>query len=214
VQISTGESVFEVIEKRIRQKGLLLIPTSDGALEITTPGTDYAETALAQGVNLLSCAANYNTKERFSSYKVKGSNNYEENGVGGFSTIGSASDESVSRYRPLLLNGETIIDTASAKKRAEYEAIVRAARSVKVTASVQGFRQKDKGLIWKVNQLVRIDAPLVGIVSQELLITDVTFTLDDNSGSVTTLGLMRKDAFIAVPIVPKAKDISLGEADE
>lgn len=212
-RITNGESVFELVEKKAREKGLLFLVNSEGGVDISAPGSDYASTALIQGVNLLSCQASFDYKDRFSVYKVKAQNGFEGSGTNGFTTLGKASDAGVSRYRPLVINGETILDIAGAKKRAEYEAIVRASRSMKVNCSVQGFRQYPDGPLWKLNQLVRFDAPLIGVESTELLISSLEYTLDDNSGSVTSIGLMRKDAFIPVPEVPKKNEFSLGQSE-
>lgn len=212
ISSSVGETVFCLLEKRARQKGLLLIFNSDGALEITTPGKTFSLTALEQGKNIVSCSSQYDVKDRFSSYKVKGQNGFDENGTGGFQTLGKATDVNVPRYRPLVISADTQTTNAEAKKRAEFEAITRAARAIKVSVSVQGFRQIT-GELWELNKIVRVIAPAIGVVDDELLISDITYSLDDG-GSVTTFGLKRKDAFIAVPEVTKDAEPSYGDLDE
>lgn len=207
VAVTAGDSIFETAEKRVRQKGFLIVTNKLGELEIISPGSVRGSTALVQGVNILTASLTKDIKDRFSLYKVKVQNNFGD--VQAFQTLGMATDAAVPRARTLVLKGETQMDSAHAKKRAQYEAIVRAARGTKVNVQVQGFRQADNS-IWEVNQLVRVNAPSIGLESEELLVTDVSFSLEEGSGSVTTLGLKRKDAFIAVPEVLKKNEVGFG----
>ena len=78
----------------------------------------------------------------------------------------------------------------------EQEAKYRKAQSQKITYTVVGWRTGKDGLegdLWKVNTLVKIKDDIVlgsGVGSnsstKEMLITKVTFTLDNN-GMITTL---------------------------
>lgn len=208
VRASVGETCFEILEKRARQKGLLLTSSPDGKLRISEPGKTYAVSGLEQGENILSCSSNFSQKDRFSSYKIKAQNGFDENGTGGFQTIGRATDPNIPRYRPLVISAENAMTNSEAKKRAEYEAITRAARAVKVSVTVPGFRQRDNSF-WKENQIIKTNAPSIGVVNEELLISDITYACDEN-GSTTAFGLKRKDAFIAVPEVSKKDELSIG----
>lgn len=209
VVVGVGDTIFETLDKRARQKGLLLVVGKNGVLKITTPGKTYAASALLQGINVLTCNVGLDTKDRFSTYKVKAQNGFEENGTGGFETLGRATDANIARYRPLVINGESAMSSADATKRAQYEAITRAARAQTVSISVVGFKQAN-GELWRENQLVLVDVPAVGIYRQELIISDIAYALDD-TGEITTFGLKRKDAFIPAPEVPEKEEISLGD---
>lgn len=208
VTANIGDTVFEVIEKRVRQKGLLLISTPEGIVQITTPGKEYATSGLVLGQNIISCNASFDSKERFSTYKVKAQNNYELDGPSGFQILGRASDPNVTRFRPLVLQAANAMTNAEAKTRAEFEATTRAARARRVSVTVQGFKQSD-GSLWKKNKLVRLIAPALGVENEELLISDISYSQDEN-GSFTTFGLKRKDAYIPVPEVEKKDEIFLG----
>lgn len=197
ITLSQGETVFEVLDKRARARGVLLVSNANGEVDIMKPGTIKATTALVEGKNILSASAKYDAKDRFSKYVVKSQVvEIDEEGTGGFEVMGSAKDEGVLRYRPLILQAETQAETVNASARAQYEATVRAAKSATMTVNVKGFRQAD-GTLWKPNRLVSITAPSIGVPEQrDMLITQVTYSLDD-SGTVCTLDLKRKDAYLS-----------------
>jgi prophage tail gpP-like protein len=206
ITISQGETVFEVLDKRARARGVLLVSNANGEVDIMLPGGTKANTALIEGKNILSASATFDAKDRFSKYTVKSQvTESDEQGTAGFKVIGVATDEGVTRYRPLIIQAEAQAETVNAKSRANYEAIVRAARAATMSVQVKGFRQGN-GDLWKPNLLVGIEAPSIGVPSlTEMLITQVTFSLDEN-GSITTLDLKRRDAFIAQEKVTKSKD--------
>jgi prophage tail gpP-like protein len=89
------------------------------------------------------------------------------------------------------------------KKRAQWEATVRAARAVSVQVTVQGWRQGN-GELWPVNALVNVDLPWLRL-SGDMLISELTHTLDE-SGTRTQLTLRRPDAFIPQPATPADAD--------
>lgn len=211
VGVSIGDTPFEILDKRVRQKGLLLLSGTDGNILISKPGNEYADSGLTLGENILSCSASFDSKDRFSVYKIKAQNNFEMEGLSGFQVLGRASDSNVKRFRPLVMSAANAMGALEAKTQAEFEAITRAARARKISVSAQGFFQRS-GKLWKKNQVVKLNAPAIGVENDELLISDITYTLDEN-GSVTTFGLMRKDAFIPKPIV-ETKDETLLGGDE
>lgn len=211
VGVGIGETAFEILDKRAKQKGLLLISTPDGQVEISTPGKTYSVSGLTLGQNIISCNASFDSKDRFSTYKVKAQNNYELDSVGGFQVLGRATDSNVPRFRPLVISAGNSMTNAEAKTRAEFEATTRAARAKRVSVTVQGFRQSD-GSLWKKNQLVRVIAPPLGVENEELLISDISYSQDE-SGSFTTFGLKRKDAYIPVPEVTDKDEIFMGGGD-
>lgn len=208
VVVSQGETVFEVLDKRARTRGVLLISNANGTVEIMKPGSTRATTGLFEGQNILQASAKYDAKDRFSKYTVKSQlSAVDEDGTAGFQVQGSATDSGVLRFRPLVLQAEAQSETGNAQTRAQYEATVRAARSQTVQVKLRGFRQTEGGALWAPNQLVAILAPSIGIRSQiDMLISQVTFSLDD-SGTITTLDLKRKDAFLSEPKVSEKNDL-------
>lgn len=207
VAATAGETVFEILDKRARSRGVLLVSTSEGFLHLTQPGTSKAATALVEGQNVKEFGVELNGKERFSVYKVtsQGIGDTDSTGTTNFRLSARATDSGVKRYRPLVIANESNEDGGTIQQRATYEAIVRAARAGKVTATVQGWRQGD-GSLWAPNQLVSVVAPSVGVYDT-LLVCSVAYALDDQGGSVTTLEMKRKDAFIPNPSLVAKNDL-------
>ena len=126
---------------------------------------------------------------------------------------GSAIDSSVTRTeRVLVIRPEHNVTIASATKRAQWEATTRAARSDVVTITVQGWTQAD-GTLWPVNSLVKVVSPTIA-VDGTMLIAQAEYSIDDTSGTTTTLTLKRPDAFKPEPVISKEsnlwKEISRG----
>jgi prophage tail gpP-like protein len=206
-KIQQGETVFEALDRAAKKRGYLLTTDGLGSLVITRPGTQRATTRLEQGINILSGSAVFDFKNRFSKYTVKGQDfgwNKEVDPAFAYKTIATATDPSVKRHRPLVIQSEQLTNLNDAKQRVNWEASVRAARASKFNIVVQGWRQGD-GSLWRPNQLVLCRADRIGL-NGEMLITDVSYTLGSDTGSTTTLALERKDAYAPEPEVPEKSD--------
>jgi len=201
--LQTGESAFEFLEKLARKKGVLLTTDGLGNLLITRPGHDRATTALVLGQNLLTIDRIDDGIDRFSVYKVKGQGlgaqiQNQTNPDQDFFVMGTAKDAGVLRYRPKIMLCETGATTKEAMTRAQWEAKSRAAKGEPVSATVQGWVQSD-GKLWQPNQIVKVVAPWLNL-NEERLISEVSYHLSSSSGSIATLSLDRKDAFIPEPV--------------
>ena len=176
--INDSETAFELIERMYRQHGLLLTSDGAGRLVITRSGQGYAPGALGvDGVPLLSGSVDDSWTERYSLYIGKGS--HPDDGL--FEPEAAAApgaqvtDQSINRYRPLVLLAEDNATPASLKKRATFERNVRLGRSRRVMVSVQGWQHAAR--LWAPNQRTHLKEPKLN-VDRELLIVSVTYTLD------------------------------------
>jgi prophage tail gpP-like protein len=212
--IQPGETVFEALTRGANHRGVLFNTDGEGNLVIIKPGTGKAVTALKEGENVKEASVAIDTKERFSQYIIKGQvTATDENYAANASQIeGQATDPGITRYRPMVIVAEKQATTAEAKKRAQWEAAHRAAESTKITIVVQGFGQINEAPLWKLNDLVSVDLPLLGI-NQELLIGELEFRLDGDGGSQTTLTCQRADAYVPQPTVDKAGDPTAGYSE-
>ncbi|MGE4292396.1 MAG: phage baseplate assembly protein [Desulfovibrio sp.] len=195
-KIQPGETAYEVLERHCRLRGVL--PTSDtsGNLVLALPGAASCDEALVEGENVLSASARFSRKDRFSDYFVRGQaqGTDESYGANVAHVKGAAQDHGLRRWRPLLLTAEGQTTSRSARERARWEAVVRAARAARCTVTVQGWRQRaGRGELWPVNAVLPVRIPSVRIEG-EMLITQVRYSLS-GSGSVTELELARPDAF-------------------
>lgn len=192
--LGPSDSAWEFLEKLCAFRGVLLVPTPEGNLEIIKPGSTRAKSDIVQGINMLSVSASFDNSQRFSEYTMLAQTygTEENNGKNVSQVLGTVSDPGISRYRPLTLVVEAEGTNQSASTRALWEATSRNARSAKVTCSVQGWFRQDKSL-WKINEIVRIEAPLAGIKS-DFLIEGVIFK-KDGGGTTTEIHGVRPDAY-------------------
>jgi prophage tail gpP-like protein len=171
-----------------------LQPTAD--FSQLTPNLDKSSVSLIQGENILAARGIYDHTERFQTYIVKGQSISDSafNGKVAQQVFATAQDKSIGRNRKKTIIPQNSINFEDAKKRANWEAIVRAVKSTEAMITIQGWQKDDKKL-WKINELVRVDAGFIGLNS-EMLITGVTFRKSID-GTFTTLKLTRPDAYDA-----------------
>ncbi|WP_251976711.1 phage baseplate assembly protein [Salinicola avicenniae] len=200
--IQPGETVWEALERACRLRAVLATADGAGGVRLTRAGAGRSADDLRQGENLLAASADLDMTRRFSQYLIDAQTTGSDYASG--ETVaevrGVATDAGVPRYRPLLVMAEGTADNGVARQRAEWEATVRAARGDSVTATVQGWTQRD-GSLWLPNQRVRIVAPWLR-VSGEMLIAGVTYRKRNDEGTTAELQLMRPDALTPEPEVP------------
>ncbi len=220
--VDWGFRAWDVIEGALRQAGLLGYGPGDGSLLVTLPGRARSPVALKQGRNLVRVTRIGDWSERFSYYVVRG---FELAATGPHDTvvatpgptIGEARDDGVGRYRPTLVVGEMVSSPEMATALAQWDAIWRAAMSMRLVAQVAGWDRRGPGApgsadAWLVNELVPVDAPEVDVGPGELLTASIDYSATRESGGLTTtLTLVRPDAFARKPVV---EGLGVGGADE
>lgn len=203
VSADPGDTVFEVIERACRMAGLLAVSDGRGGLVLMRPGSTRANTALIEGENLLTCSRKSDTSGRYRKVIVQGQSGGTDvlSGEQAAAVKASAEDLNVAREaRVLLVRPEGAVTRAAAKRRAEWETAVRAARALSVTVSVQGWTQGN-GKLWPVNALVRVVSPTLEL-NEEMLIAQATYSLD-SSGTRTEMQLRLPGAYTPEPVIPK-----------
>lgn len=203
VQPDHGETVIEVLNKMLGQQQALAYDDPKGRLVIGGIGATRAHTALVLGQNIISCDTEKSIRDRFSTYQVSGqrAGNDEDFGAATTTALRSkTSDASIGRYRPMAIQQTGQATGESCIARAEFEARQRAARTDETTYVVWGWRQGD-GSLWQPNQRVIVFDPVCGFNNRELLISEVTFT-KDNNGTLTELRVGPPDAYLPEPQDP------------
>jgi prophage tail gpP-like protein len=206
--INPGDSVFEVLDRVCRLAGVLPVSDGAGGLVLTRAGASRASTALVEGENILAASADFDSSGRFARYVVlaqhKGTDDFS--GEGAATVKGTAHDANVRRTeRVLVVRPEGNATSEHAKKRAEWEATVRAARGDSVGVTVQGWTQAS-GRLWPVNALVAVRSKRIG-VSGDMLITAVTYEVSAEGGTTSRLTLRPPNAFKPEPTVAKASGV-------
>ena len=174
---------------------MLLYATADGGLILTAPSSDAPVATLVYGQHILSYDVVDEYKLRFSEYVVKGYD-HESN----ISTVGGVKDDGFNFFRPLHIQadkqGQGI---GGCDRRATLERNRRKARAHRIDLEVQGWTNPTG--LWAINTQVRVVIPPEGI-DAVYLIGERTFKLDDKGGSITTLQVMSREAFVGETVHP------------
>jgi prophage tail gpP-like protein len=205
-KIEPGESGFEALERAARQRGVLLNSDRNGDLVITRPGARRADDALVQSENVLEARAGASHEKRFAKYICLGQRPGNDNitgkqttGIRGEATDSGASD----RHRVLVIIAEQATSPRDAKRRAQWEASSRAARSSSLTVTVQGWRQST-GALWREGMVVPVELPALRVTG-ELIAASVRYRFDDR-GTRAEIELQRPDAFEPKPQIDDDSD--------
>lgn len=200
-----GETNLATLERAADMRGLRMTTDGLGRLVIGAQPAVAAGVRLVEGENLLAASKITDESQRFSEYIVLGqqAGNDETYGKAAAQLRATAKDAGLRRHRPLEIIADDQGDLAALQRRADWEASTRAARALTVTASVQGWTFA-AGQPWRNNMLVPVYAPRLRL-DRELLIANITFTADD-SGKLSQLTLMPKEAFTAKPVTAKPDD--------
>ena len=195
--LQQGETVSAALERLLRFRGLMAVPTATGDLQIMTPDAGAPVATLELGINIKSAGGRTDHRERYSDYVVKGQaqGSDEKHGKTVSQIKGEAKDAGVRRYRPLLIMAEEQSDGASAIARAKFEAGVRAGRARSADIRVLGWRVSPGGALWRPNSRVRVRCAPIGMVDEVMLIAAVTFAKSDGEGTVATLSIAPPAAF-------------------
>lgn len=199
--VSPGDSVYEAIKRALEPEGVLAVSDGAGGILLTRAGSDRAYALVeGQGGNIKAASVDYDGSERFRTYLIATQSPGTDEASGAATQIqATATDTGVQRAeRIVLVRPDKGYTTADARKRADWEARVRAAKAESVSITVQGWRQGN-GVLWPVNALVRVTAPRMIGVSGDMLISQVEHSISNTDGRTTTLKLVRPDAFTPEP---------------
>lgn len=196
--LDPGETVFESINRLLSLGQLFATDDAAGRLVLTEPGAGGNATGgLALGVNILSCSANRDGSDVFSSYVIEGQRSGSDEAYGvATSHIRAVAKDSKSRFR-MYMNAQSGSVTQSLCQRlANFEMRRRRALLQQVTYTVVGWRDAG-GKLWRPNTFVRVKDSLLGIDARFLL-AEVEYQLTDQ-GFVSVLNLAPIEAFMAAP---------------
>jgi prophage tail gpP-like protein len=226
-QVLVGESVFESIDRMMRQRHVLSTDNERGDLVFIDVGSGgRCITAIELGVNVLEGSTGLDYKGVFSEYIVKGqragSDDFfardasEQEGealdTSNTDVIGetaSANDSRAKRRRVLVIKQGGHSDDGTCKERAEYERAHRAAKALETSYTVAGWRQSDGGL-WKPNTVVRVRDGLIGF-DVDMIIAEVAWVMDAN-GLRTEIRVGPQDGYVTKAAKLKKSKKGGGEA--
>lgn len=193
-----GETGFEAIKRAAGSAGVLAVSDGAGGIVITRAGSSRA-TSLIEGINITAASVKYDGEERFARYLISTQPPGTDEASGEATRVqATATDQDVRRtHSVLLIRPDKGYNTADARRRADWEARIRAAKAQTVTVSVQGWNQPN-GTLWPLNALTRVTAPRMIGVDGDMLISEVEYSIGEG-GEVATMHLVRPDAFTPEP---------------
>lgn len=199
IVVHPGDTCFEVISRVAAAAGVLVVSDGAGGIVITRAGTERA-TALIEGDNILTASVEYDASDRFHRYLISSQVPGTDEASGEATRIqAEARDLGVRRTeRVLLIRPDKGYSIPDSRRRADWEARIRAARAEKVTVGVQGWKQPT-GRLWPINTLTHVRAPRLVGVDGDMLISQVEYSIGNDGGELTQLSLVRPDAFTPEP---------------
>jgi prophage tail gpP-like protein len=208
-----GDTAWAAIERACRLRGILVFSDGSGRLVMRQAGLDFADVELVEGENLKGATFTVDDGERFRTYVVVGQRPGSDEASGDFAALveGEATDQGARSPRALVIVAEAGVNNQTAQERAQWEAVIRAARAVRVQAQLNGWRQvvdAGAGRLWTLNELVTVRSPSLDL-DRSLLVRALTFTQTERSETVE-LDLVRADAYQPQPDL-KAEDDLLDE---
>ena len=192
--VEQGMTAFEAIQKLCALRACLALSDNNGGILITRAAQSRASNDLIEGQNIKSAEAEYDVSQRFSQYIVKGQQQGADNTGTINITAGKAvvRDETIPRYRPVILISDGQTDSNKALMRAKWEASVKRGKSRTFTVIVNGWQQKN-GALWNINQQVRLKSPMLG-ADDVFIIAGLIYKLDEE-GELTELALTDASAY-------------------
>jgi len=203
--VNFGESVFETISRACENTAILPLSTVDGDLLLTNVGSSRAHDDLFYGGNIDSASVDVDFTNRFSSYIIKG----QKTGDGGTwnkqktnNIYAESSDQYIDRYRPKGISADNQISNTLAKRRVDWEAQVRAGRSVSVKVELPTWEQSN-GDLWRENLIVYTYIPRLR-VDGDMVVREITYKLNGNNRRLS-MSLVEPDIYAPEPKPVKKK---------
>ena len=193
--VNPGEKVYESINRLLTKDNLIVTDDAYGNLVIDeVPNNSEAEGTLESGKNILSGKADFDATNIYSTYAVLGQHKGSDLAFGKHISQdkGISVDDSIPRYRLLVIKDTGQSSQKISEDRAAYEKNFRRAVFRSTTFFVQGWRN-NKGHLWEPNQLARIKDNILGI-SQTFLIRGIVQTLNEG-GTKTEIQCLPKEGY-------------------
>lgn len=193
---SPTDTVLKCIQNLTANEDLLFYCDEEGDLVVGDRGIKTASVDLVLGTNgnILKAESTFDATKRFHTYRVtgtiKGSNN--SIGIKNNTPKGIATDSFVKRTRLLTTTAKGEADSSTCQKKADGDLAYYAANYYKITYTVQGWREKPFGPLWKINSKVHVKDRFLGI-DLDLVISKVTFNLTNQGGMTTQIEVVPLD---------------------
>jgi prophage tail gpP-like protein len=194
LQVNAGETVFEFLDRAARMRGAILGGDHRGNFLLIGDHNNPVEFNLVEGKNIKSCECVISVEGTRSDFRVWGQRPADDDTNG----WDAAAQEAIARgmampYSPLLIPIEMPVwSKAEVEKRAQTEAKWGMGTYISVTIVVYGWLRGGRNL-WRAGDKVIVNSPMAMLNGVELTIQTATFTQDSESGTLTTLELVKPE---------------------
>lgn len=199
LRMAVDASPYDTIKKIAEQNGLLVFTDDYGNLRIAKDIPQVEYSMLTTG-DYTSISAEHDISTTFSKLIVKAQeNSYEKDKFDEKQRKEVIADnDNLVRYRP-----KVIISDGDSEKQENLTTYINrrlTGDGVKVSLTVKSPYDKN-GNLWGVGQRVWLKEPAVN-VDQELIISDLTFSVSDSSGFEAKMDLQVPETFSITPATP------------
>lgn len=204
LNLTVGETAFEVIERVARYAGYLAYEDVDGNLVLARAGGVKAASGAAEGANVISAEVVSDDSQRFSDYVCALSSTalLDSLAPGGSESdfYFTVKDPNVKRHRLLYFIAEAARGGFDiCKVRANWEMARRAGRGFNARVVVDSWRDA-AGVLWTPNTLAPLDLPKLKLEGVTWTIGEVTYHRG-MGGETAELLMMDPSAFVPEPIL-------------
>ena len=218
--IKPGQNAFSFIEKLAKKRNVLLTSDNDGNIVIGKPTGRFVEATVQNIIgsdtnNIKSGSVSYDTTGRFNFYSSFSSQNPVALNFAGLPDLarlvnqsGGAFDDEIRISRQLVFAADAAYSSEQNKERADWEANIRRTRGRIYSAEVIDYKNQ-AGELWDINTIINVRDDFAGI-NDQMLVNQVDYKIGNSGGSITTLGLVDKDAYTLAIEKPKAQPTSQG----
>lgn len=203
--VEYGETPFEALTRLARSRGLFLATSAGGDLVFARSQTLPLNAIIRQGENVKRGGYHGSFRDRYSDYvwrsQTAGDDNW--NGKNAAHIKHEITDGAITRTRVLALRPEHGIPKDELERRATWERNTRAAKSQRLSYTVNGWSHLSG--LWQPNTLPMVIDDVLG-VSNTYLISTVELTIDA-SGEIANLELVGPGAYdvLEAPLVKRKK---------
>lgn len=220
-QANIGETTWDFLERLARQLGIVLGTDEFGNFQVIGPHKYDSVATLQEGVNILKMQCTITVKETFKKYRVVCSTpGTDQKNMTAASEIHGEADGTAPVESLQITPSENPDATpGECKMRADNEKIWHEGTIIEATVTVQGWTKASgprpgQGGIWKAGEKVTVNSPMAMLNGQEMKIMTVTYTQDNNSGTLTTLDLVMPELLrdqrlrISLPMWPEGFNLN------
>jgi prophage tail gpP-like protein len=191
-----GESIHAFIERLARDRNVTFTCNKEGNLVLVSQDYDAGNQGqLIEGQNILKMQCEMSKKNAFSKYILDGSTPADNKmNMKAAAEQRKTADGTLEQYSVRKIPMEQPVRTpAEVQKRADAEKAFAESQELQATVTVQGWQPggaQGGGELWQPRKKVKVTSPMAALDDQ-LAIQQVTFTQDNQSGSLTTLVLVQ-----------------------